>query len=66
MLQTCTNVVKKNIHELVGMGIHWGFFQKFKFAMLTNGTCIIAETVQENETHKSLWNYERPDLVIIN
>ena len=78
IISECCKLAQKECktrHGWVGKVIHWELCKKFKFDF-TNKWCMHhSESVQENETHKLLWDFEiqtdnlisarRPDLVII-
>ena len=63
-------------HDWVGKRIHWEMCKKFKFNHANKWYMHNPATVQENYTHKLLWDFDiqtdhlipasRPDLIIIN
>ena len=65
----------KTRHDWVGKGIHWEMWKKFKFDHTNKWYMHNPAAVQENDTHKLLWDFDiqtdhlisvrRPDLIII-
>ena len=65
----------KTRHGWVGMVIHWEMCKKFTFDHTNKWYVHNPASVQENDTHKLLWNFDiqtdqlisarRPDLIII-
>ena len=66
----------KRRHDSAGKEIHWKLCRRFKVDHMNKGYMHNKESVQENETHKLLWDFEiktdpqifarRRDLIIIN
>ena len=67
---------QKDGHDWMGKVIHWELCKKFKLDQTNEWYMHKPESVQENETHKLLWNFEiqtdhsisarRPDVMIDN
>ena len=77
IISECSTVAQKGCktrHDLVGKGIHWESCQKLKFDHASKWYIHNTKSVQENETHKVLWDFDiqtdhlisarRPDLMI--
>ena len=48
----------KTRHDWVDKGIYWELIKKFKFDHMNKWYMHNPESVQENETHKLLWDFE--------
>ncbi len=79
IISKCSKLVQKEYktrHNWVGKVIHWELCKKFKFDQKKKWYLHNPESIQENETHKLLWDFEiqtdhlistrRPDLIIVN
>ena len=66
----------KDWHDWVGKVIHWEMWKKFEFDHANKWYMHNPTPVQENDTHKLLWDFDiqtdhlistrRPDLIVIN
>ena len=59
MQQAHTKVVKKTENDWVGKVIYWELCKRFKFAHMNKWYMYKLESVQENETHKGLYDFEK-------
>ena len=79
IISECCKLAQKEYktrHDLVGKVIHWDMCKRFKFDHTNKWYMHNPAPVQENDTHKLLWNFDlqtdylissrRPDLIIIN
>ena len=79
IISECSKLAQKEYkarYDWVGQVIHWELCKKSKFDHTNKWYMHNTESIQENETHKLLWDFEiqtdhqiparRPDLVIIN
>ena len=48
----------KTRHDWEGKLIHWEFYKKFKFDHTNKWYMHNSESIQENEMHKILWDFE--------
>ena len=48
----------KTTHDWVGKVIHWELYKKLKFDHTDEWYTHNPESVQENDTHKLLWDFE--------
>ena len=61
IISKCSKLVHKKYktrHDSMGKLIHWEFFQEFKFGKAYKCYMHNPESVQENETHKFLWDFK--------
>ena len=79
MISECSKLARKEYktrHDWVGKVIQWEMCKKFKFDHTNKWYMHNPESVQENDTHKLLWDFDthmdhlishkRPDLITIN
>ena len=79
MISKCSKLAQKEYntrHDRVGKVIHWELCKKLKFDLTNKWYMHNPESVQENETHKFLWDFEiqtdylisarLPDLILVN
>ena len=79
IINECSKLAQKEYktrHDWVGKMIHWELYKKFRFDHMYKWYMHNPASVQENDTHKLLWDFDiqtdhlisarRPDLIIIN
>ena len=78
IISECSKLAQKeyNRHDWMGKVIHWEMCKKFKFDHRNKWYMHNPAPVQENNTHKLLWDFDihmdhlisaiRPDLILIN